>query len=247
VEILGQAADAVLEALARQEDWGLTGGRDGEYRHDIVADAAALRVLQAAGLGVFSEESGLHDGDGEVLVVVDPVDGSTNASRGLPWWGVSLCALDAEGPAAAVVANPRTSERFEASRSEGARRNGLDISPSMASRIAGSVLGFNGYPAAHLGWAQYRSLGAAALDLCAVAWGALDGFVDCSADGLAPWDYLGGMLVCREAGAVVAEVYGRELVLRGPGERRSLVAAATEELAGELLAARRAFDARKIS
>ena len=247
LEVLGKAADAVSEALAGQEDWGLTGRREGEYRHDVVADAAALRVLEASGLGVFSEESGLHDGGREVLVVVDPVDGSTNASRGLPWWGVSLCALDACGPAAAVVANLSTGERFEAARGEGARRNGQAISPTVAKRIAGSVLAFNGYPAAHLGWAQYRSLGAAALDLCAVAWGALDGFVDCSADGLAPWDYLGGMLVCREAGAVVAEVYGRELDLRGPGERRSLVAAATEELASELLAARQAFDARKIS
>ena len=245
--ILGEAADAVAEALAGQQDWGLTGRRDGEYRHDVIADAAALSVLEAAGLGVFSEESGLHGASREVLVVVDPVDGSTNASRGLPWWGVSLCALDSAGPAAAVVANPRTGERFEAARGEGARRNGEAISPTAANRIAGSVLAFNGYPAAHLGWAQYRSLGAAALDLCAVAWGALDGFMDCSTDGLAPWDYLGGMLVCREAGAVVAEVYGRELVLRAPGERRALVAAATEELAGELLVARQGLASRKIS
>lgn len=239
--MLREAADAVVEALATQRDWGPTGLRQGQYRHDSVADAAALGVLEAAGMGVFSEESGLHQPGSPVLVVLDPVDGSTNASRGLPWWAVSLCALDSAGPVAAVVASPSTGERFEAQRGLGAWRNGETIAPSGATSIARSVISFNGYPARHLGWAQYRSFGAAALDLCAVARGALDGFVDCSADGLAPWDYMGGLLVCQEAGAVVAELNGRELVLRVPGERRALVAAATGALAGELLAARRSF------
>ena len=241
--MLREAAGAVVEVLAGQRDWGLTGRRDGEYRHDAVADAAALRVLEAAGMGVFSEESGLHEAGRPLLVVVDPVDGSTNASRHLPWWAVSLCALDSAGPLAAVVVNPSTGERFEAERGRGAWCNGEAISPSRATKVSGSIIGFNGYPAQHLGWAQYRSLGAAALDLCAVARGALDGFVDCSADGLAPWDYLGGMLVCQEAGATIAELYGRELVIRAPGERRALIAAGTAPLASELLASRLSFPA----
>lgn len=241
IEVLRDAAGAVVEVLAGQQEWGLTGQRVGQHVHDTVADAAALRVLEAAGMGVFSEESGLHEAARPVLVVLDPVDGSTNASRGFPWWAVSLCALDSEGPVAAVVASPCTGEHFEAQRGQGARRNGEPISPSRGTKVAGSVLGFNGYPARHLGWAQYRSFGAAALDLCAVARGALDGFVDCSADGLAPWDYLGGMLVCQEAGATVAELYRRELVVRHPGERRGVVAAGTEALADELVVARLSF------
>ena len=243
IHVLREAAGAVVEVLAGQRDWGLTGRRDGEYRHDAVADAAALGVLEAAGMGVFSEESGLHEADRPLLVVLDPVDGSTNASRHLPWWAVSLCAPDSAGPLAAVVVNPSTGERFEAERGRGAWCNGEAISPSRATKVSGSIIGFNGYPAQHLGWAQYRSLGAAALDLCAVARGALDGFVDCSADGLAPWDYLGGMLVCQEAGATIAELYGRELVIRAPGERRVLIAAGTGPLASELLASRLSFPA----
>ena len=243
IQVLREAAGAVVEVLAGQRDWGLTGRRDGEYRHDAVADAAALGVLEAAGMGVFSEESGLHEADRPVLVVLDPVDGSTNASRHLPWWAVSLCALDSAGPLAAVVVNPSTGERFEAERGKGAWCNGEAISPSRATEVSGSIIGFNGYPAQHLGWAQYRSFGAAALDLCAVARGALDGFVDCSADGLAPWDYLGGMLVCQEAGATITELYGRELVIRAPGERRAVVGAGTGPLASELLAARLSFAA----
>jgi hypothetical protein len=117
-------------------------------------------------------------------VVIDPVDGSTNASRGLPWWAISLCAMSEGIPVAAVVASPRTAERFEAVRGQGARRNGLPIAPSPAQELGQSVVAFNGYPASNYGWGQYRALGAAALDLCAVACGTIDGFVDCSGGGL---------------------------------------------------------------
>ena len=60
-----------------------------------------------------------------------------------------------------------------------------------------------------------------------VADGVLDGFVDCSVDAHGPWDYLGGMLICREAGAVVADALGRDLVVLEHAGRRTPVAGAT--------------------
>src|SRR5579875_3908832 len=240
LSVLNRAADAVVEALSAQQDWGLVRPGGAQYHHDLVA-AAAVAVLDAAGLGVLSEESGLHHPERPVTVVVDPVDGSTNASRGLPWWAVSLCALGTSGPLAAVVFSPATGARFEAERGGGARRNGEAVRPAPTSELRNAVVAFNGYPASHFGWAQYRSLGASALDLCAVASGSLDGFVDCSRLGSAPWDYLGGLLVCQEAGAFVSELNGAEVVLRQPGARRTIVAAATAGLLEQLLAARRAL------
>lgn len=238
LEVLLEAAGAVARSLEHNQRWGLTGAGDNQYVHDTVADAAALAVLGRAGLGVLSEESGLHHADRPVLVVIDPVDGSTNASRDLPFWAVSLCALDSAGPLCAVVTCPPVQRCYTAVRGGGARLDGAILSASSRTQIASSIVAFNGYPDHHYGWAQYRAFGSAALELCAVASGAVDGFVDTSPRGLAPWDYLGGMLVCSEAGGVVQEVSGRELVLRHPGERRSLVAAGTEELAKALLAER---------
>ena len=84
------------------------------------------------------------------------------------------------------------------------------------------------------GWAQFRALGAAALDLCLVAAGVLDGFVDARSFH-APWDYLGGMLICQEAGAVVADAHGRGLVVVEHVARRTPVAAATPSLHAALL------------
>jgi myo-inositol-1(or 4)-monophosphatase len=241
IEVLHRVATEVRLSLGGLDDWGLAGTREGQYRSDLLADRVALDLLERAGFGVVSEESGTHHGDRDIVVVIDPVDGSTNASRQLPWWATSLCALDGDGPLAAVVANQATGQRFEAVRGQGARCDGRPIAPTAARRLGDAIVAFSGYPARNVGWSQFRALGAAALDLCAVASGALDAFVDCAPMSLAPWDYLGGMLVCREAGAVIAEAFGRELVVREFGPRRTVVAAATPELLDEVLAARVSF------
>ncbi len=236
--LLATCAEAVRRALDELGDWGLAGTRPGQYRSDLAADTAALEVLDAAGVGVLSEESGLHHGDREVLVVVDPVDGSTNAARGIPWFATSLCALDADGPLAALVVNQATGERFEAVRGAGASRDGGRLRPTGCRTLGDALLGLTSVPPQRLGWRQVRSLGAAALDICAVACGRLDAYVDWSRNAHGPWDYLGGMLVCLEAGAVVADAFGRDLVTREPSDRRVPVAAATPELLAELVAAR---------
>jgi myo-inositol-1(or 4)-monophosphatase len=237
LSILHATATAVGEALGGLRDWGLAGTTDGQYRHDLIADRAALEVLEAAGLSVISEESGAHGPVDALTVVLDPVDGSTNASRGIPWWNTSLCAVDAEGPRAAVVVDQVHGRRFEATRGGGARCDGRPIGPSACASVAEGIIGLNGYPPRYLGWKQYRALGSAALDLCAVAVGILDGYVDCTRDGLAAWDYLGGVLVCQEAGASVRTLSGTFDV----GRRQVVVAAATPELLAQLLAARHSF------
>lgn len=238
VQVLHDAATAVAKALTGLEDWGPSGRRSDQYQSDVVADAAVLEVIERAGFGALSEESGLHHPERLVRVVVDPVDGSTNASRGLPWWATSLCALDAEGPLAAVVVNQATGERFAATRGGGATRDGQPISPTGCTSLGSAIVAFSGYPRRYVGWSQYRSLGAAALDLCAVAGGRLDAFIDCARQSLAPWDYLGGLLICREAGAEVAEASGRDLLVREGDGRRTVVAAATPALLAEAVAAR---------
>ena len=241
LEVLHATADAVRRALDQVEDWAPKTEAEThvQYAIDLVADAPAIEVLTANGLGALSEESGHHHADRPITVVVDPVDGSTNASRRIPWYATSLCAVDADGALAALVVNQATGERFEATRGGGARCDGRPIAPTMATDPAQAIVGLAGYPDRHLGWRQFRALGAAALDLCAVAAGRLDGYLDVTPSIHGPWDYLGGMLVCEEAGAHVADADGRPLTTLEHGARRAPVAGATPELLAALINARR--------
>ncbi len=229
-----RVVDAVPVALAPVEDWRPRGERPGQYAIDITADRAVLEVLDEAGIGVVSEESGVHRPGSELVAVVDPVDGSTNAARGIPWYASSICVLDEHGPRVSVVANLATGMRYHAVRGVGAWRGTTRVEPSGLASLRESVVAISGMPRRHLGWAQFRAFGAAALELCAVADGTIDAYIVGAHAALAPWDYLGAMLVCQEAGAVMGELQGRDLVTRDPSARRAVVAAATAELLDEL-------------
>jgi len=141
----------------------------------------------------------------------------------------------------AVVADLVSGVRYDAVRGWGARRDGEPIARTSAPPLDEAMVGLSGLPPRHLGWGQYRSLGAAALDLCAVADGRLDGYVDCSVDAHGVWDYLGALLVCSEAGVEVVDAFGRELCVLDPEVRRTPVAGAGPALAEALIEARRTF------
>ena len=234
LEVLDEAVRAVRGALDVLEDWGPSGGKPGQYRLDLAADGAALPVLHGAGLTVLSEESGMTgDGGSGLLAVIDPIDGSTNAFRGVPFYSTSICVLDDEGPRVGVVTNQATGLRYAAVRGDGAQKDGRAITPSGCEDLEAAIVGISGFPGTHPGWAQYRALGAASLECCAVADGVLDAYLVVGGSTLYSWDYLAGLLVCREVGAAEGEREGRDLIVRDASSRRPIVAA-TRRLAGRL-------------
>lgn len=253
--VFDQAAARVAEAVARTDGGRLTGAREGQYSFDVAADEAACEVLLEAGFGVYSEESGMHHPDREFVVVLDPVDGSTNAARGLPWFSTSFCAVDAEGMRAALVLNLASNKAYRAVRGGGATVDGRPLTPpnggdrgrgsgpSGQQSLGEATVGLTYIPPHHLGWRQYRVLGSIALDLCAVAEGILDAYIDCTDEGHSTWDYMGAALVCAEAGAAMGEAWGRPLLPDDLAERRYPVVAATPPLLAEVLAQRRTFGA----
>ncbi len=114
-------------------------------------------------------------------------------------------------------------------RGKGARRDGVAIRASTVTHVENAVIGLGGLPRTHLGWKQSRALGCCSLLLCEVAAGGLDGYLD-PGPYHAPWDYLGGLLACNEAGATVHATRGDALVTSDIAARRQLVAAGTPEL-----------------
>ena len=185
-----------------------------EFRALIAARFPDHRVLG-------EEFSGPEDRDQvpEFCWVFDPIDGTTNFAHGLPIFCASL-ALEIEGVAVVgAVYDPNRRELFTAERGRGAWMNGIPMRVSPADTLIDSLLctGFH-YdiqkdPDALIGlFAHFvsvsravRRLGSAAIDLCYVAAGRLDGFWEVR---LGPWDISAGALIVEEAGGRVSTLDG---------------------------------------
>ena len=158
--------------------------------------------------------------------VFDPIDGTSNYAHGLPIFCASL-ALEIDGiPELAAVYDPNRQELFTAERDGGAFLNGKPMRVSSATQMVDAML-VTGFPydvhsrvdeivglfAAFVGKARaVRRLGSAAIDLCWVAAGRMDGFWETD---LKPWDIAGGALIVEEAGGQVSNVDGSPFTSRG--------------------------------
>jgi myo-inositol-1(or 4)-monophosphatase len=158
--------------------------------------------------------------------VFDPIDGTTNFAHGVPIFCASL-ALEIDGVAqVAAVYDPNRRELFTAERGGGAHLNGQPLRVSEATRLVDALL-VTGFPydvhqrvdeivglfAAFIAQARaVRRLGSAAIDLCWVAAGRMDGFWE---TGLSPWDIAGGALIVQEAGGRVTATDGSAFTSRG--------------------------------
>lgn len=242
VGLFGDICDATAAVVRRTADWGESGLRVGQYLVDLDVDEVCVEPLLAAGFSVLSEESGTRHPDGRPsaagTVVVDPLDGSTNASLGLPWFATSLCLVHDGVPMVSMVANLATGARYHGVRGAGAWLDGAPIEITSAAPLTDAIVAVSGLPPQHFGWRQFRAMGASALDLCAVASGSFDGFVDMSPDAHGVWDYVGALLIVEEAGGVVVDALGRDLVVLDHDARRTPVAATTKALLDELVARR---------
>jgi fructose-1,6-bisphosphatase/inositol monophosphatase family enzyme len=235
LQVLNNTADAVSQVLATNTDWSLSGIRHTQYSVDVRAENAALAVLHEAGCAVLSEESQITGlwGDDVILVVMDPLDGSTNASRGVQWFATALCALDKNGMRASLVVNQASGkDRYWATQGGGAFHNGKQMHPSACSTLKEAVVGVSGLASFRPQWSQFRALGAAALDICLVAQGVLDGWVDFHSHGV--WDYLASILICQEAGVATSEHQDRELLVTQYDQKRTPIVAATPALLAQL-------------
>jgi myo-inositol-1(or 4)-monophosphatase len=151
--------------------------------------------------------------------IVDPIDGTVNYLYGLPQWAVSIAAEVGGVVVAAAVLDPSKDELFTAELGGGGRLNGVPIRVSACAELAQALVGTGfGYDASRRArQAQVltgvlplvrdiRRLGAASLDLCALACGRLDGYFE---RGLNLWDHAAAGLIAAEAGARVEGLRGR--------------------------------------
>jgi myo-inositol-1(or 4)-monophosphatase len=251
VELREACAEAARQGGAvLREKWGkhrtveLKGGIDLVTDADRASEAAVLGFLRDRfpGAAILAEESGASGaGAGGLRFVVDPLDGTTNYAHGLPIFAVNVAVADGAGLAAAATYDPLRDELFTAARGKGATLGGAPLRPSGRTDLVGSLL-VTGFPydihrtydlplrmfGAFIRQARgVRRLGSAALDLAYVAAGRLDGFWEMK---LKPWDLAAGILLAREAGAIVTDFEGGDRMLE-IGD----IVAATPALHGPML------------
>ena len=188
--------------------------------------------------GFLGEEGAEREGTSGVRWVVDPIDGTVNYLYELPAYAVSIAAAVDGTVVAGAVVNPVLGEVWTAARGHGAWRDGVRLPavdvPPLELALVATGFGYDARRRARQAELlrevlprvrDVRRVGAASLDLCAVATGRVDAYYE---QGLKPWDLAAGGLVAEEAGVVVTGLRGREA-----GER--LVVAAREPLLADLI------------
>jgi len=238
--LLAVAVEAARSAGALLLDYSKTGFRI-EHKNPINlvtdADRAAERCIIDTISGQFpthrilAEEQGLTvQASSRYQWIVDPLDGTTNYAHGFPLYAVSI-GVERDGECViGVVFDPTRNELFTAQAGAGACLNGDSIDVSKVDSLDRALLvtGFaydiretannnlDHFARFALKAQGVRRTGSAALDLCSVAAGRLDGFWEVR---LSPWDMAAGAVILREAGGSITDfwgrthsIYGKELV-----------------------------------
>ncbi|MBK8315081.1 MAG: inositol monophosphatase [Acidobacteria bacterium] len=224
------AIRAAREAGAILQDYAARGFQiENKGRINLVteADLASERhITQLIGSHfpshrILAEEGGAsgHPGEDNYVWIIDPLDGTTNYSHGFPCYAVSI-GIELHGKAVAgVIYDPTRDELFAAERGAGATLNGNKIRVSAVDHLERALV-VSGFPydvrermEEYLpAWREFlkhtqgaRRLGAAAIDMCCVASGRMDGFWE---NGLNPWDTAAGWVIIEEAGGRVTKLDG---------------------------------------
>jgi myo-inositol-1(or 4)-monophosphatase len=189
---------------------------------DLQSQAEIFRIIRARfpSDAIIGEEGTDGDATNRSRWYVDPLDGTSNYSHGLPFYCISIAYCDNAGIALGVVLDPFHDDLFVAERDKGATHNGSPISVSDHRELRTSLLStqvqstdpavLDRYAARHRRFAEaaraVRSLGAPALALAYVARGWLDAFCE---PNISPWDSLAGQLLIEEAGGTVSTFTGK--------------------------------------
>jgi myo-inositol-1(or 4)-monophosphatase len=231
-----QAANAAIDlALSLLHDGG-TGDRvyktdrDFATSTDFAIEDAVRELLarETPAFGFLGEERG-HTGNRDRYWCLDPIDGTTNFTRGLPNYGVSLALIEDQAPVLGTIALPAHGERY-ITRDGAAHLNGQPIHVSNTANLRDSIVSMGDFATsadraeknrrrlAMLGTlgasvGRVRMFGSAATDLAWLAAGRLDAVV---IDANRTWDVAAGIALARAAGAVVTHIDGSAYATRGP-------------------------------
>ena len=196
---------------------------------DKASEAFLIKEIQTSypGHKIIAEENGEISGQNDHCWYIDPLDGTVNFAHNIPFFAVSIAYEENGKVKLGVIYDPMRDECFSAEAGQGAFLNDKIIQTSETNQLIDSLL-VTGFPYimtepknnnldhfAHMSLITQgvRRLGSAALDLCYVGAGRLDGFWEI---GLSSWDIAAGSLIVEEAGGVITRLDGNKNILVPP-------------------------------
>ena len=221
IEAARQVGQILLGEFRKPQEISFKGLRDIVTKTDLAAQAKAVKIIRARypDHDIWAEEVGqTPDGASDYCWIVDPLDGTTNYSRGFPCFSVSIALSHRGELILGVVYDPLRDQMFRAQRGLGAYLNDDRIQVGAAEVLMDAVIG--------LDWAHEQELrcqaaqlvaqvapevrtlrcaGSAALGLCSVAAGWTDAYFHLS---LKPWDVAAGSVIIQEAGGAISDLAG---------------------------------------
>lgn len=244
-----RAVEAIRAGLGRERSISGKGDRDFATDLDYAAEDAVRAFLaeETPDIPLLGEERG-RSGDAEASHyewVLDPIDGTINFAHGSPMFGVSLALMRNGMPVVGVVHAPKSEEHFSAALGHGAALNKQPLASTGPAELSAAVVALGDFSVGEdadkrnlrrLTTLQrlvpkvqrIRMLGSAALDLCWLAAGRIDGVWH---DRINLWDVAAGTVIAREAGLLVTDMDGVDygpgavsVVAAGPGIHRALLA-----------------------
>jgi myo-inositol-1(or 4)-monophosphatase len=175
---------------------------------DSVAEDAALKILKEYDVTVISEEAGIV-GEGDIYIALDPLDGTFNATRGIPIYSVSICFSRSELLAdtfLGYVLNLATEDEYWAA--QASYKNGDRINVSKCDSLRCNAIVYSESSEKKFG-KRIRTFGSAALEICWVADGSFDCFIDVRGEGmLRVYDVAAAIHIAKMAGGVVTDAKG---------------------------------------
>ncbi|MEU4422911.1 inositol monophosphatase family protein [Actinoplanes sp. NPDC024001] len=221
--IAHQAVDLARDIMRTMQPGVLTakGDRDmaSEVDYAIEERVRAFLAEQTPDIGFLGEENGASGATGGLMWALDPVDGTVNFVHGSPLCAVSLGLIIERRPVLGVIDLPFLSSRYSAAEGNGAHANGETIAVSSTRQIGDAVVALGDYAVGHRSDVKNRTRftltqrlasnvqrirmhGSAAIDLAWLATGHIDAVVMLANK---PWDTSAGVVIAREAGALVVD------------------------------------------
>jgi myo-inositol-1(or 4)-monophosphatase len=244
-----QIRPLLANARNPQPDLGIGAGGDPMKQIDLAAEEAIVDTLKEHKISftLISEESGFKEygqNPNECYVTADPIDGTTNLTRGIPFYATSI-AISTKPMLgtvhAALVADLFHDVTYKAQKGRGAYRNKQKICPSESSSLEEAVIGIdlNSYRVQRIAsqltrliqkTKHIRHLGANALELCYVADGTTEGFVDIRGK-LRSTDMAAAWLIIKEAGAEITSPNSDPLDVKlSPKQKVEFIASANPRI-----------------